>query len=149
MRSKKHIILLILGLAGIKLLITCVAGVLIFRGCGELIELSTRNSVYKDLGNNFEYRFSWPLIRDKSDSIWISPKVKNFMFNDKFIVAQQHYKGENSSANFDIKDPHCYSGDDTDTYYWIIDKQNVRRYGPMDYERFQNLCDSLNVGLSL
>ena len=136
---QKHSILFILGLAVIRLFITCLLGVLTLRGCGQLIIIGLDYGSNVHFGNDFEYRTGPDVICNKSGSIEIPRIIGGYEYNKRYIVVNQVNKDRDSEN---------YIGHSTMSY-WIIDKEDAISYGPMDYRRFHNLCDSLNVGLSL
>ena len=147
MKSKKPIMLLILGLLEIRVFINCIVVFLWFRGCVGSLFYDYRYD-YEDLGAGYKYLPDSEKISGVSFEMRIPPIVEEYKFDDRFIVAKEVLNGRRPDWSYKLKSSDYYLGFDS-TYYWIIDKNDTIRYGPMDYERFQNLCDSLNVGLSL
>ena len=68
-------------------------------------------------------------------------EVLGYESNGSFIVVRQQ------PDKFDDRGIYP-SGRDT-TYYWIIDKDNDRIYGPVLYGRFRQLGDSLDIRLKM
>ena len=147
MKKQERILLFILGLVGTRLFITCIVGVLIFRGCIEPMYEGLVGYPHENLGAGYEYIYDdRDIVGMHNDGEDIPQVIEEYKFDERFIVARQVIDGDPVYGYDDTID--YYLGYDS-TYYWIIDKNDTTRYGPMDYGRFHNLCDSLNVGLSL
>lgn len=72
--------------------------------------------------------------------------VEDYEYNSRFIVASQR---PTVRGNLSEEIEYIYPlGRDT-TYYWIIDKDNDRIYGPVLYDRFRQLGDSLDIRLKM
>ena len=62
----------------------------------------------------------------------IPAKVIEIDWNDRYIIAKQAgLKVESSNSNYEIPDP-------TKIYYWILDTNEMKRYGPYSENEFNN-----------
>ncbi len=136
--------------------LTVLAGMLwgfkdyILEGCIMMILIPAR--IFMSFGTTEDFGNGYVLFTDegvlcgqKDDlRIYIPWKVEKYESNHRFIVARQH------PGTYDTFEEHIIypSGRDT-TYYWIIDKDNDRIYGPVLYSRFRQLGDSLDIRLKM
>jgi len=92
----------------------------------------------------YDYRFISG--NDKRPWMRIPQFVEDYEYNSRFIVARQR---PTVRGNLSEEIEYIYPlGRDT-TYYWIIDKNNDRIYGPVLYDRFRQLGDSLDIRLKM
>ncbi len=131
-----HLIRFLLSFAGVLLEIFLVIGIISFF-CYD---------GYEDFGNGYVLFTDEGVIDGQKDghNIYIPWKVEKYESNYRFIVARQHL-GHYDTFGKHITYP---AGRDT-TYYWIIDKDNDRIYGPVLYDRFRQLGDSLDIRLKM
>jgi hypothetical protein len=92
------------------------------------------------LGNNYIYDTEHQHILGTID---IPPVVKKYKYNRRFIVAKQSPKNFDDVI-YDKMKYNYYLGRDT-IYYWIIDKQTGKVFGPIDYNKFISLLSAYNA----
>lgn len=97
----------------------------------------------EDFGDGYELYTDDRCIYGQKGSliVYIPYQVLGYESNGRFIVVKQRpdkYDGQGTYP----------SGRDT-TYYWVIDKDNDRIYGPVLYDRFRQLGDSLDIRLKM
>lgn len=92
------------------------------------------------LGDNYIYDAEHQHIIGTID---IPPVVNNYKYNKRFIVAKQS-PTEYTHAIYDKMEYNYYLGRDT-VYYWIIDKQTGKVWGPIDYNKYFSLLRVYNV----
>jgi len=94
----------------------------------------------KDLGRGFVYNAEYKHILGRVD---IPPTIISYNFNMHFIVAKQKPK-RFDDAIYD-KMEYVYSQGRDTCYYWLIIKQEQRVFGPLDFNRFQDLKEYYKV----
>lgn len=92
------------------------------------------------LGNNYIYDAEHQHILGAID---IPPVVDNYKHNRRFIVAKQSPTAF-TDAIYDKMEYNYYLGRDT-AYYWIIDKQTGKFWGPVDYNKFISILSMYNA----
>ena len=66
-----------------------------------------------------------------SEPVIIPEKVVEIAWNNKYVIAKQYgMKQESPESTYKIPD-------ETVVNYWILDTENVERYGPYSYEDFE------------
>ena len=112
-----------------------------------LFPLALYDSGSEDLGGGYTY-YDCRFISGNDKRPWmrIPQFVEDYEYNSRFIVASQR---PTVRGNLSEEIEYIYPlGRDT-TYYWIIDKDNDRIYGPVLYSRFRQLGDSLDIRLKM
>lgn len=92
------------------------------------------------LGNNYIYDAEHQHIIGAID---IPPVIINYKYNEKFIVAKQSPTAFDNII-YDKMKYDYYLGRDT-IYYWIIDKQTGKVWGPIDYNKYTLLLSKSNA----
>lgn len=128
--------------------------------CFGLLLLSSACTI--DDSNNYEidlgagytyYHYDKSQIRYSDpgcNGIDIPPQIEQCKYGKRFILVRQRpntysyryssYKGlENGCYKMGIDTP----------YYWIIDKQEQIHFGPISYDEYQHISDSLNIPVLL
>lgn len=97
----------------------------------------------EDFGNGYELYTDDRCIYGQKGGLTIDIpfEVLGYESNGSFIVVRQQPDKYGSRGSYPY-------GRDT-TYYWIIDKDNDRIYGPVLYDRFRQLGDSLDIRLKM
>ena len=111
---------------------------LLFISIGIIFSLLSNDEV--KLGNNYVYDSECRHITGKID---IPPVVDSYKFNKRYIVAKQT-PGPFDNVIYDKMEYNYYLGRDT-IYYWIIDKQTGKVWGPIDYNKYASLLRVYNV----
>lgn len=106
----------------------------------------TLNYSENDIGGGYKYLLDSPSYIYKLNTI-IPPKIYNYGYNKRFIVAKQSVDDFQYTGWEHVYDKYDYPNYN-DVYYWIIDKKEEKIYGPLFYYDYKNKCDSLNINLS-
>ncbi len=93
------------------------------------------------LGDGFIYSIGHKHIL--GTSIDVPPTIISYAYDKHYIVAKQRPKRFNEAIYDNIKYDYPL-GRDT-VYYWLIIKQELNCFGPLDYERYQELRKEYNV----
>ena len=112
--------------------------IIITVGIGLVLSLLPHDEV--KLGHNYIYDAEHQHILGTID---IPPVVNYYKYNKRFIVAKQSPKAF-TDAIYDKMEYNYYLGRDT-AYYWIIDKQAGKAWGPMDYNKYTSLLSTYNA----
>ena len=92
------------------------------------------------------YRYCYEQSHISGPKITIPSAVLNYAYDNRFIMAKQRLGLQPSrdySDFYEYNFPYLNC-----TYYWIIDKETDKYYGPLFFEDFRNKCDSLKIGLT-
>ena len=105
-----------------------------------------------DLGGGYTYFVEYKDISSAPgcNRIDIPPQIEQCKYGKRFILVRQRpntysyrygsYKGlENGCYKMGIDTP----------YYWIIDKQEQIHFGPISYDEYLHISDSLNIPVLL
>ncbi len=75
----------------------------------------------------------------QSDEQIISAKVVEVAWNDRYVIAKQYgLKLENDYNDYEIPDK-------SKVYYWILDTEQQKRYGPYNKKEFDNELRNYNL----
>ena len=107
---------------------------------GICIYYSLQTNDEVKLGNNYAYDSNCHHITGEID---IPPVVISYKFDNRFIVAKQS-PTPCDNVIYDKMEYNYYLGRDT-IYYWIIDKQTGKFYGPIDYNQYDSLLKKYTV----
>ena len=111
---------------------------LLFISIGIIFSLLSNDEV--KLGNNYVYDSECRHITGKID---IPPVVDSYKFNKRYIVAKQS-PTPYDNVIYDKMNYNYYLGRDT-VYYWIIDKQTGKVWGPTDYNKYISILRAYNA----
>ena len=103
-----------------------------------------------DLGGGYTYFVESRSIHSISgcNRIDIPPVIKKCKYGKRFILVKQG-PDTYSYSSYKGLEKGCYKmGIDT-PYYWIIDKQEQIHFGPISYDEYQHISDSLNIPVLL
>ena len=116
-------------------------GIILIICIGVFFSLSSTDEA--KLGSNYVYD---PEHRHIVGEIDIPPVVGDYKYNERFIVAKQ-FPTSVDNIIYDKMEYNYYLGRDT-IYYWIIDKQTGKVWGPIDYNKYDSLAKYLNISVS-
>ncbi len=103
-----------------------------------------------DLGGGYKYIVESRLIHSISgcNRIDIPPQIEQCKYGKRFILVKQR-PDTYSYSDYKGVEKGCYKmGIDT-PYYWIIDKQEQIHFGPISYDEYLHISDSLNIPVLL
>ncbi len=88
----------------------------------------------EDLGKGYQFIDEQPkLIIDKNHMVRIPPRIIELGWDDRFIVAVQKPDVE----FIELEDLDKYPQIHEHIFYWIIDKDSDKIYGPLMYDEFK------------
>lgn len=100
----------------------------------------------QDLGKGYSYRNKGGTLKDifheyPDKGGEIPPTVLAYKFNSKYIIAKQRPKLPQEA----IRTQYKYESGDSIVYYWIIDNNKYKCYGPMNRKQFTILREKLEL----
>lgn len=105
----------------------------------------SRDDYEEDLGGGYTFYWSSGGSINGPD-VEIPMHILNYSSSDRFIIVKQTPNGERTTTYYDkykFNYPSLLA-----MYYWIIDKDNRKYYGPLTEQEFVNKGDSLGLDIS-
>ena len=104
---------------------------------------------FLDLGKGYTYRNEGGPLKDifhkTNEGGEIPPTILTYNYNSKYIIAKQIPKLPFEAIRKQYKYEFGYS----EVYYWIIDKDKCKCYGPMNIKQYTILREKLEIPSSL